>query len=99
MRNMTFEEAASGALGTYAVQLAKSYGPEVAAVCSTKNIEFVKSLGADHVFDYTKKDPIKSRETSDGIFDAVGKTSFSKCKSPLKENGVYLNPVTEKNKG
>lgn len=84
---------ASGALGTYAVQLAKYFGTEVTAVCSGKNIELVKSLGADHVFDYTKEDFTKTGETYDIIFDTVGKTSFSKCKNSLKEKGVYLTPV------
>ncbi|TWT05420.1 NAD(P)-dependent alcohol dehydrogenase [Planococcus sp. CPCC 101016] len=84
---------ASGTVGTYAVQLAKYFGTEVAAVCCTKNIELVKSLGADYVFDYTNEDYTKSGETYDIIFDTVGKTSFSKCKNSLKENGIYLTTV------
>jgi NADPH:quinone reductase-like Zn-dependent oxidoreductase len=68
--------------------LAKYYGAEVTGVCSTTNIELVKSLGADKVIDYTKLDFAKSGETYDVIFDVVGKSSFSRCKSSLKENGV-----------
>lgn len=84
---------ASGALGTYAVQLAKHFGAEVDAVCSTKNVELVKSLGADRVIDYTREDFTKNGETYDIIFDTVGKTSFSKCKNSLKEKGAYLTTV------
>jgi NADPH:quinone reductase-like Zn-dependent oxidoreductase len=84
---------ASGGIGTFAVQLAKYFGAEVTGVCSAKNVELVKSLGADQVIDYTKEDFTQTGQTYDVIFDAVGKSSFSRCKSSLKENGVYLDTV------
>jgi NADPH:quinone reductase-like Zn-dependent oxidoreductase len=72
------------------VQLAKYYGAEVTGACSATNVELVKSLGADKVIDYTKEDFSQSGETYDIIFDAVVKTSFSLCRSSLKEGGVFL---------
>lgn len=81
---------ASGAVGTYAVQLAKYFSAEVTGVCSTTNIEMVKALGADKVIDYTREDFTNSGATYDVIFDAVGKLSAS-AKKPLNENGLYLN--------
>ena len=81
---------ASGSIGTAAVQLAKYYGATITAVCNTKNIEIVKSLGADEVIDYTKDDFTQNGKTYDIVFDAVGKSSFSYCKSSLKQGGLYI---------
>jgi NADPH:quinone reductase-like Zn-dependent oxidoreductase len=84
---------AAGSVGTFAVQLAKYFGAEVTAVCSTGNIALVKSIGADQVIDYTQEDFTQNGETYDIIFDAVGKTAFSQCQSALKRNGYYLHTV------
>ena len=85
---------ASGSVGTYAVQLAKYFGAEVTGVCSTANIELVKSLGADKVIDYTGEDFSINGEMYDAVFEAVNKSSFSACMRVLKDDGVYVN-VTE----
>jgi NADPH:quinone reductase-like Zn-dependent oxidoreductase len=82
---------ASGSVGTYAVQLAKYFGTEVTAVCSTANLELAKSLGAKQVVDYTQEDFTQSGETYDLIFDAVGKLPASRGKRSLGQGGVYLS--------
>ena len=87
---------ASGAIGTYAVQIAKYYGAEVTGVCSSVNIDMVKSLGADKVIDYTKDDFTQNGIVYDVIFDVVGKTTFLDCKDILKKQGIYLVNLIEK---
>lgn len=84
---------ASGGIGQYAVQLAKHYGAEVTGVCSTPRMEWVRSLGADEVIDYTKEDFTKNGQTYDVIFDTGVVTSFSRCKGSLKQDGRYLLAV------
>jgi NADPH:quinone reductase-like Zn-dependent oxidoreductase len=84
---------ASGAVGSYAVQLAKQFGAEVTGVCSSTHLQWVSSLGADKVIDYTKEDFTSSDQTFDLIFDAVGKRSYPQCKSSLTETGIYLTTV------
>jgi NADPH:quinone reductase-like Zn-dependent oxidoreductase len=81
---------ASGSVGTYAVQLARHFGADVTGMCSTSNVELVKSLGAGNVIDYTKEDFTHAGQTWDIIFDTVGKSSFSRCKKVLNRNGIYL---------
>jgi NADPH:quinone reductase-like Zn-dependent oxidoreductase len=81
---------ASGGVGTFAVQIAKSFGADVTGVCSTRNIELVQSLGADHVIDYTKDDFTKGPERYDVLIDNVGNRSLSECRSALKPNGIYV---------
>ena len=82
---------ASGCTGVYAVQLAKYYGAEVTGVCSTRNLEMVRTLGADHVIDYTQEDFTENGQTYDVILDMVpGKSSFARDQSSLKPNGLYL---------
>lgn len=81
---------ASGGVGTYAVQIAKSFGADVTGVCSTRNVELVRSIGADHVFDYKKEDYTQSGEQYDVILDNVGNRSLSENRRVLKPGGHYI---------
>src|SRR5438477_12576924 len=81
---------ASGGVGTFAVQIAKSFGTEVTGVCSTRNVDLVRSIGADHVVDYTKEDFTKTNQRYDLIFDLVGNHSFSERRRILNPNGICV---------
>lgn len=85
---------ASGSVGTYAVQLAKYFGAEVTGVCSTKNVEMVKSIGAKHVIDYKQEDFTQNGISYDVVFDAVGKLSKADVKNSLAQDGIYLSTKT-----
>ena len=88
---------ATGAIGSAAVQLLKHFGATVTAVCNTKNVELVKSLGADTVIDYQTQDFTKTETKFHFIFDAVGKSSFGQCKTLLTEKGIYISTELGKN--
>ncbi|MCL1599405.1 MAG: NAD(P)-dependent alcohol dehydrogenase [Actinomycetia bacterium] len=81
---------ASGGVGTFAVQIAKSFGAEVTGVCSTRNVEMVRSIGADHVIDYTQEDVVGTGERYDVVLDAVGTLPISECKSLVGSDGTYV---------
>ena len=88
---------AGGSIGTFGIQLAKHFGAEVTAVDSTPKLDMLRSIGADHVIDYTQEDFTKSGEIYDVIFDVIGKVSLSRSKKSIKQNGTYLlaNPVSQ----
>lgn len=88
---------ATGAIGSAAVQLLKHFGAVVTAVCNTKNVDLVKSLGADTVIDYQTQDFTRTEVKFEFIFDAVGKSSFGQCKSLLTEKGIYISTELGKN--
>ncbi|MBP9190823.1 MAG: NAD(P)-dependent alcohol dehydrogenase [Chitinophagales bacterium] len=88
---------ATGAIGSAAVQLLKHFGAHVTAVCNTKNVDLVKSLGADVVIDYMQEDFTQTQQKFDFVFDAVGKTSFGKCKPILTKKGIYISTELGKN--
>ncbi|MFZ1609857.1 MAG: NAD(P)-dependent alcohol dehydrogenase [Chitinophagales bacterium] len=88
---------ATGAIGSAAVQLLKHFGAHVTAVCNTNNVALVKSLGADAVIDYLQEDFTQTQQKFDFVFDAVGKTSFGKCKSILTKKGIYISTELGKN--
>jgi len=81
----------TGAIGSAMLQLLKYYGTSITAICNTKNIDLIKSLGADKIIDYTQEDFTKDNELYDFVFDAVGKSTFGKCKPLLKKGGVYIS--------
>ena len=81
---------ASGGVGTFAVQIAKSFGAEVTAVCSTRNVDLVRSIGADRVIDYTQEDFTSGEQRYDLLFDTVGNHSLSECRGLLASGGTYL---------
>jgi len=81
---------ASGGVGTFAVQISKSFGTEVTGVCSTRNVEMVRSIGADHVIDYTEADFTRSGEQYDVLFDCVGHHSLSECRRVITPGGIYV---------
>ena len=82
---------ATGAIGSAAIQLLKQIGATVTAVCNSKNVELIKSLHPDFIIDYTKEDFTQTNKRFDFVFDAVGKSSFGKCKQILKKRGVYIS--------
>ena len=82
---------ATGAIGSAAVQLLKRLGVVVTAVCATEHVELVRGLGADRVIDYTAEDFTKDAQTYDAVLDAVGKSSFGRCKRLLKPRGIYVS--------
>ncbi|SDX73375.1 NAD(P)-dependent alcohol dehydrogenase [Flavobacterium degerlachei] len=82
---------ATGGIGSALLQFVRTYDVKIAATCNTKNIKRIQSLGADKIYDYTKEDFTKDNDKYDFIFDAVGKSTFGKCKSLLTENGVYIS--------
>lgn len=84
---------ASGSLGAAAVQLAKVFGAKVTGICSTKNIDFVKSIGADNVIDYTSEDFTNSNINYDVIYDAVGTLNYKKSKNSLSKIGIFMTPI------
>jgi NADPH:quinone reductase-like Zn-dependent oxidoreductase len=84
---------ASGAVGIYALQIAKYYGAEVTGVCSAGNVDLVREAGADFIIDYTQEDFTKTNKVYDVVFDAVGKRSFSECKRVLTAKGMYMTTV------
>jgi NADPH:quinone reductase-like Zn-dependent oxidoreductase len=86
---------ASGSVGTFAVQLAKHFGAHVTGVCSTANLELVRSLGADHVVDYTKEDFSRAGRVYDIIFDTVGKSGFRRSMKSLKRGGFYVRAASD----
>ncbi len=82
---------ATGGIGSALLQFVRQYDVNITATCNTNNIQLIKSLGADNIYDYTKKDLTKENDKYDFIFDAVGKSTFGKCLSLLKEKGVYIS--------
>ncbi len=84
---------ASGGVGIFALQIAKAMGAEVTAVCSTKNLDFATSIGADHTIDYTAEDFTKSKTKYHKVFDAVAKSSFNRCKRIMRNDGIYISTI------